>query len=59
MVLRQDKYGGFIADTVTKKLLDSLGVTQEHVDKVKSILDNINIESSDDTVTITIKIAKK
>lgn len=59
MESNQDKYGGFVSDIVTRKLLDSLGITQEHVDKVKSILDNINIENSKDMVTITVKIAKK
>lgn len=52
-------YGGFITDIATKKLLDSLGITQEQVDKVKAIIDNIDIKTENGVTTIQIKLLPK
>lgn len=59
MTSTEDEYSNFIVDAVAKQLLDSLGLTQKHVDKVKSILDNVNIEKTNEATTITIKLLNK
>lgn len=55
----ENNYGGFVSDAVTKKLLDSLGITQEQVDKVKAIIDNIDIKTENGVTTIQIKLLNK
>lgn len=55
----ENNYGGFVSDVVTKKLLDSLGITQEQVDKIKAIIDNIDIKTENGVTTIQIKLLHK
>jgi hypothetical protein len=55
----ENNYGGFVSDVVTKKLLDSLGITQEQVDKVKTIIDNIDVKTENGVTTIQIKLLNK
>ncbi len=55
----ENNYGGFISDTVTQKLLNSLGITMDQVDKVKNILDNIDIKTEDGVTIIQIKLLHK
>ncbi len=55
----ENNYGGFISDAVTQKLLNSLGITMDQVDKVKNILDNIDIKTEDGVTIIQIKLLHK
>jgi len=55
----ESNYGGFVSDAIAKKLLDSLGITQEQVDKVKAIIDNIDIKTENGVTTIQIKLLNK
>ena len=59
MTLEQNKYGGFVTDIVAQKLLDSLGITQEQVDKVKTIIDNIDIRTENGITIIQLKLSNK
>jgi hypothetical protein len=55
----ENNYGGFISDAVTQKILNSLGITQDQVDKVKAIIDNIDIKTDNGVTTIQIKLLNK
>jgi hypothetical protein len=55
----ENNYGGFISDAVTQKLLNSLGITMDQVDKVKNILDNIDIKTENGVTIIQIKLLHK
>tara|TARA_R100000008_G_scaffold64686_1_gene41726 strand:+ start:588 stop:779 length:192 start_codon:yes stop_codon:yes gene_type:complete len=48
------RYGG-LTSVVLKKIMGELGITQEMVDKIKSIVDNIDVQQSDESTTIQIK----
>lgn len=55
----EKEYNGGITDYVIESLLKNFGITREHIDKVRSILDNIDIVNKDGVTTITIKIVNK
>ena len=48
------RYGG-LASSIIKKIMADFGITQEQVDKIKAIIDNVNIEQTDETTTIGIQ----
>lgn len=43
---------------VVEILLNELGISQKDVDKVKTILDNINVKTVNDTTIIEIRLNK-
>lgn len=55
---KEKRYGG-VGDYITEALLKKFGITREHIDKVKSILDNVDIDTKDNVTTITIKLVNK
>jgi hypothetical protein len=57
--MQKNNYGGFISDAVTQKILNSLGITQDQVDKVKAIIDNIDIKTENGVTIIQIKLLNK
>lgn len=57
--MQENNYGGFISDAVTQKILNSLGITQDQVDKVKTIIDNIDIKTENGVTIIQIKLLNK
>jgi hypothetical protein len=54
----ENQYGG-VGDYVIETLLKNFGITKEHINKVRSILDNIEIINKDGITTITIKVVNK
>jgi hypothetical protein len=54
----ENQYGG-VSDYVIETLLKNFGITKEHINKVRSILDNIEIINKDGITTITIKVVNK
>lgn len=52
--ITEQEYGGFIAD----KILGAFNLTQEHVDKIKSVIDKIDIKEVDGQTEITINLKK-
>ena len=54
----ENQYGG-VGDYITDALLKNFGITREHINKVRSILDNIEIINKDGITTITIKVVNK
>jgi hypothetical protein len=57
--MQEANYGGMLSDIATRKILDSLGITQEQVDKVKKIVDNIDIRTENGVTIIQIKLLQK
>ena len=47
------RYGG-LAATIIKKILSDFGITQEQVDKIKAVIDNVDIQQDEETTTIRI-----
>lgn len=54
----EKQYGG-VGDYITEALLKKFGITREHIDKVRSILDNVDITNENGVTTITIKLVNK
>lgn len=55
----EKEYNIGMVDYIIESLLKNFGITREHIGKVRSILDNIDIVSKDGITTITIKIVNK
>tara|TARA_Y100000004_G_C8755501_1_gene344277 strand:- start:203 stop:412 length:210 start_codon:yes stop_codon:yes gene_type:complete len=51
----QEKLYGGLTDSIVRNIMSSFGIDQEHVDKVKAIIDNVDIQQEDDTTTIRLK----
>ena len=51
----EDKRYGGLASTIIKKILTDFGITQEQVDKIKAVIDNVDIEQEEETTTIRIQ----
>lgn len=47
-----------LKDKVKELLLNELGFSQKDLDKVKSILDNINVKTVGDTTIVEIRLNK-
>jgi len=45
-----------LGDFVIDKIMDSLGVTQEQVDKVKAIIDMVDVADKGDRVEVVINL---
>lgn len=43
-----------IIDSLIKKIMDDYGITKEHIDKVKSIIDQVDIKEEQDKTIVTI-----
>ena len=52
--LEDRRYGG-LASSIIKKILADLGITQEQVDKIKAVIDNVDVEQGEETTTIRIQ----
>ena len=50
----EDKRYGGLASTIIKKILTDFGITQEQVDKIKAVIDNVDIQQDEETTTIRI-----
>ena len=42
------------ANIIIKKILSDFGITQEQVDKIKAVIDNVDIQQDEETTTIRI-----
>ena len=51
----EDKRYGGLASTIIKKILTDFGITQEQVDKIKAVIDNVDVEQGEETTTIRIQ----
>ena len=51
----EDRYGG-LTSVVLKKVMDELGITQKMVDKVKAVIDNVDIQRYDNKTVIELKL---
>lgn len=54
MNAEENEYGS-IVEGVAKQLLSFLGISEEQVDKVKTIIDNIDIKQENGTTIIEVK----
>jgi len=48
------RYGG-LASTIITKIMGDFGITQEMVDKIKTIIDNVDVQQDEDQTIIRIK----
>tara|TARA_R100001244_G_scaffold99378_1_gene74264 strand:+ start:336 stop:527 length:192 start_codon:yes stop_codon:yes gene_type:complete len=48
------RYGG-IASTIIAKIMEEFGITQEMVDKIKIVIDNVDVQQDEETTTIRVK----
>lgn len=49
------RYGG-LASTIVAKIMGDFGITQEMVDKIKTVIDNVDVEQDEDQTTIRLKV---
>jgi len=54
----EKEYGG-VGDYIAESFLKKFGITRGHIEKVKSILDNVDITTKDNVTTIQIKVIHK
>lgn len=54
MNTEENQYGS-IVESMAKQLLSFLGISEEQVDKVKTIIDNIDIKQENGTTIIEVK----
>jgi hypothetical protein len=52
---KEEYYGGMM-NGITDKILEMLGFSKEHVDKIKFILDTIKIDDEEVTIQVNDKI---
>ena len=55
VVNNDDRYGG-LTSVVLKKVMEELGITQKMVDKVKAVIDNVDIQRYDNKTVIELKL---
>lgn len=48
------RYGG-LASTIVTKIMGDFGITQVMVDKIKTVIDNVDVEQDEDQTTIRLK----
>lgn len=48
------RYGG-LASTIIAKIMGDFGITQEMVDKIKTMIDNVDVQQDEDQTTIRVK----
>ena len=51
----EDKRYEGLTSIIIKKVMDDLGITQEMVDKIKTIIDNVDVQQDEETTTIRVK----
>lgn len=49
---------GRIIDSVLDRFMDKYGISQEHIDKAKALLDQVQIKDRGDYTEVTIRIKK-
>ncbi len=49
------RYGG-LTSVMLRKVMEELGITQEMVDKIKSVIDNVDIQKYDNKTVIEFKL---
>lgn len=52
---KEEKYGGMM-DSVMDKMLAMLGFSRDHIDKIKYILDTIEVTDEEVTVSINDRV---
>ena len=50
----EQRYGGLVS-TIIAKIMGDFGITQEMVDKIKTIIDNVDVQQDGETTTIRVK----
>jgi len=53
--MSEDQHYGGVASVLLSKIMEDLGITQEMVDKVKTIIDNVDIQQDEEKTTIQVK----
>ena len=53
--MEENRYGG-LTSMIIKQVMAELGIKQETVDKIQSIVDNIDIQHYDDKTVIQLKL---
>lgn len=53
--MKEKRYGG-LTSILIKKVMDELGIEQKTVDKIQSIVDNVDITKDGDQTVIEIKL---
>ena len=51
---KDQRYGG-LASTIITKIMGDFGITQEMIDKIKTIIDNVDVQQDEDQTIIRIK----
>tara|TARA_Y100000114_G_C11723194_1_gene309574 strand:- start:637 stop:825 length:189 start_codon:yes stop_codon:yes gene_type:complete len=54
--MKEKRYGG-LTSILIKKVMDELGIEQKTVDKIQSIVDNVDITKDGDQTVIEIKLS--
>jgi len=45
-----------ISETILNRLLESIGISKETVDKIETMIDNVDIKETDTELTISINL---
>ena len=45
-----------ITDIIINKLIESLGISRDAIDKIQTVIDNVDIEESEDELKISISL---
>ena len=53
--MEKDTYGG-LTSIIVKQVMEELGIKQETVDKIQSVVDNVDIREDGDQTIIEIKL---
>ena len=53
--MSKDKRYGGLASTIIQKIMGDFGITQEMVDKIRIMIDNVDIHQDENQTTIRIK----
>jgi hypothetical protein len=53
--MSEDQRHGGLASTIIAKIMGDFGITQEMVDKIKTMIDNVDIQQDEKTTTIRVK----
>ena len=52
--MQEDRYGG-LTSVIIEKVMSEFGITKEMVDKVKTIIDHVDIQNFEDRTIVSIK----
>ena len=53
--MSEDQRYGSLASTIIAKIMGDFGITQEMVDKIKTMIDNVDVQQDEDQTTIRVK----